>query len=495
MGGIGSLSQTLAVGNTTGGYNILLSGSDVIADSAAAFAFLDLNNTRLYFTDGFNNYSLQSDLSGGTIEMSVRDIVSVTLEQSYVQALVNGINIWCYSQSTGNETKIQLGTIFSTITSTYATYAGLEYAADYSVNYTNRSLVDKGYVTGLNLGAFAATTSAQLAGVISDETGSGALVFGTSPTFTTDITSPSIVIIGNISAAAWTTDGVAIKQSTNTYTDTSSSGTVASAYTNRFGGSTIVASNATTYTNYYGSYFTSPTAGSNVTFTNRYSAGFDTAIQVTTGGSSSIESKSGGTTSQAGVYCVNNSNITSGISCYGSAFGITDLRSNGGFFAQNSVYIFTNSSVANGGSGSIVFMTGGYTPSTQTRLTISSAGVITIASGSYLTGRIAPRVTTITSSATPTINTDNCDAVTITALAAAITSFTTNLSGTPNNFDKLTIRIKDDGTARAIAWGASFEAKGVALPTTTVISKVLTVGFIYDSVSAKWGCVSSAQEV
>lgn len=36
-----------------------------------------------------------------------------------------------------------------------------------------------------NLSVFAATTSAQLAGIISDETGSGALVFGTSPTLTT----------------------------------------------------------------------------------------------------------------------------------------------------------------------------------------------------------------------------------------------------------------------------------------------------------------------
>lgn len=108
--------------------------------------------------------------------------------------------------------------------------------------------------------------------------------------------------------------------------------------------------------------------------------------------------------------------------------------------------------------------------------------------------RITPRITTITSSATPTINTDNCDAVIITALATAITSMTTNLSGTPTNFDKLIVRIKDDGTARAISWWASFEAKWVALPTTTVISKVLTVGFIYDTVTSKWGCVASAQE-
>jgi hypothetical protein len=109
-------------------------------------------------------------------------------------------------------------------------------------------------------------------------------------------------------------------------------------------------------------------------------------------------------------------------------------------------------------------------------------------------GRIKPRVSTETSSATPTINTDNVDAHSITALATDITSFTTNLSGTPTNFQKLIIRIKDDGTARAIAWGASFEAKGVALPTTTVISKVLTVGFIYDTVTSKWGCVASSQE-
>lgn len=108
--------------------------------------------------------------------------------------------------------------------------------------------------------------------------------------------------------------------------------------------------------------------------------------------------------------------------------------------------------------------------------------------------RITPRVTTITSSATPTVNTDNCDVVSITALAAAITSMTTNLSGTPTNFQKLIFRIKDDGTARAITWGASFESKGTTLPTSTVISKVLTVGLIYDTVASKWGCVASVQE-
>ena len=43
-----------------------------------------------------------------------------------------------------------------------------------------------------NLSVFAATTSAQLLGVLSDETGTGLAVFGTSPTFTTGITVPVI---------------------------------------------------------------------------------------------------------------------------------------------------------------------------------------------------------------------------------------------------------------------------------------------------------------
>lgn len=136
------------------------------------------------------------------------------------------------------------------------------------------------------------------------------------------------------------------------------------------------------------------------------------------------------------------------------------------------------------------------TTSAATDVTLPTTWTISTIAGTetFTNKRVTPRITTIVSAAEPTMNTDNCDAVTITAQAATITSMTTNLTGTPNNFDKLTIRIKDNATARAITRWASFEAKWVALPTTTVISKVLTVGFIYDSVTAKWGCVASAQE-
>ena len=104
----------------------------------------------------------------------------------------------------------------------------------------------------------------------------------------------------------------------------------------------------------------------------------------------------------------------------------------------------------------------------------------------------AIRVGSTTASASIAIDTDSYDAYSVTTLNTDTTITTT---GTPVNFQKLIVRIKDNGTARALTFSATYFLNyGVALPTTTVISKVLTVGFIYDSVVGKWGCVASAQE-
>ncbi len=112
----------------------------------------------------------------------------------------------------------------------------------------------------------------------------------------------------------------------------------------------------------------------------------------------------------------------------------------------------------------------------------------------YLLAHVNPRVVSISSSATPTIDTDSYDFVDITALATNITSMTTNLSGTPVNMQKLIVQIKDNGVARTITWGASFVADGVALPSTTVAGKRLKVGFLYQTSVSKWGCVAAINE-
>jgi hypothetical protein len=105
--------------------------------------------------------------------------------------------------------------------------------------------------------------------------------------------------------------------------------------------------------------------------------------------------------------------------------------------------------------------------------------------------RITPRVSTTTSSATPTINTDNTDQYGLTAQAVDITSFTTNLSGTPTDGQKLWIYIV--GTAaRAITWGASFESSTATLPSTTVSTNRLDIGFVWNTATTKWRCVAVA---
>lgn len=105
--------------------------------------------------------------------------------------------------------------------------------------------------------------------------------------------------------------------------------------------------------------------------------------------------------------------------------------------------------------------------------------------------RTTKRTGSATSSATPTINTDNVDIYSLTAQAADITSFTTNLSGTPNDGDYLEIRITGTG-ARAITWGASFVATTTALPTTTVSTTTLRVLFQWNATVSKWECLAAA---
>ena len=80
---------------------------------------------------------------------------------------------------------------------------------------------------------------------------------------------------GTRSANSWTTNGVALVQTAGTWTDLTSSGTVANTYINLFSTQTVATTTATTYTNLYGTYFQAPAAGTNVTATNRYALGAD----------------------------------------------------------------------------------------------------------------------------------------------------------------------------------------------------------------------------
>lgn len=135
-----------------------------------------------------------------------------------------------------------------------------------------------GAVTGFTAGAGVLTGPAS-AGVAetlgNNETITGAKIFNNS-TGTTFSGNP-IVISGNISAATWTTNGVRIKGTPGTLTDTTAAtGTTATAYTDVLGGNTIAATNASVvFTNYFTQYNKDPVAGTNVTLTNKWAVGGD----------------------------------------------------------------------------------------------------------------------------------------------------------------------------------------------------------------------------
>lgn len=102
-------------------------------------------------------------------------------------------------------------------------------------------------------------------------------------------------------------------------------------------------------------------------------------------------------------------------------------------------------------------------------------------------------VSSTASSATPTpVGSAERNQFNVTALAAAATFAAP--SGTPADGNTLLIRIKDNGTARALTWNAIYRAIGVTLPTTTVISKTMYVGCRYNAADSKWDVVAVTKE-
>jgi hypothetical protein len=124
--------------------------------------------------------------------------------------------------------------------------------------------------------------------------------------------------------------------------------------------------------------------------------------------------------------------------------------------------------------------------------TAPAAGTFTLISAT----RINPRLTNTTSTATLTPASDSNDQVSVTALAVGMTVAIP--SGTPVGGQKLTIRIKDNGTAQTLTWTTSaggYRVIGCTLPTTTVASKVIYVGCIYNATESFWDVVSVAQQI
>lgn len=102
------------------------------------------------------------------------------------------------------------------------------------------------------------------------------------------------------------------------------------------------------------------------------------------------------------------------------------------------------------------------------------------------------RVTPITSSATLTPNTATDDVIPIAALAANLTILAP--TGSPYNTQVITLRIRDDGTARSITWNAIYRGIGVTLPTATTAGKLMYITMMYMSDDGKWDVLSIGRQ-
>ena len=154
------------------------------------------------------------------------------------------------------------------------------------------------------------------------------------------------------------------------------------------------------------------------------------------------------------------------------------------------VTIGSNLSFSTGGTLSVTGLTSGmiFTGGTVTGDTVFTSNV----TASTLTTRLRKRITAVSSSATPALNTDVTDIARLTGLTSNITNASTNLTGTPLHGDLFSYEITDNGVARTISWGASFSNAGtLSLPTTTVISTLLRCLFQYNSITSKWEIVAS----
>jgi hypothetical protein len=125
-------------------------------------------------------------------------------------------------------------------------------------------------------------------------------------------------------------------------------------------------------------------------------------------------------------------------------------------------------------------------------LTPKNAGRVNI------TTSIKPKVNSATSVTSPLAwNSTSYDEYAITALANALT-ISADANTAPADGQRMMFRFKDNGTAQTLTWttgsARAFRVVGVTLPTTTVASKLLYVGCIYNAADSRWDAIAVGQE-
>ena len=161
--------------------------------------------------------------SGVSSEIALLDEDNMATDSATSLATQQSIKAYVDAQVATEDTIAELND--TTITGTPADNEVLAYDTTAS-KWINQTAAEAGVASsGAKLSDFAATSSSELAGIISDETGSGLLVFGTSPTLTTPaLGTPSALVGTNISGTAANLTAGTVTTNANLTGDVTSSG-------------------------------------------------------------------------------------------------------------------------------------------------------------------------------------------------------------------------------------------------------------------------------
>jgi len=329
----------------------------------------------------------------------------------------------------------------------------------------NSATVTNGVYTSNNLSVMAATTSAQLAGVISDETGSGALVFATSPTLVTPVLgTPASGTLTNCTFPTLnqSTSGTAAIATTVTVADESADATCFPLFVTAATGNV------------------GPKSGTNLTFAS------DTGILTATGFAGPLTGNVTGNAS--GTAATVTGGTQAAITSAANLVTIGTVTS--GTLSTGTVLAGVTVTMGSDAEGDIYYRNSG---GVLTRLAASTDGHVLTATGAGS----APAWEAATGG-TPTVITVADESTDTTCFPLFVTAATGDLgpkSGSNLTFNSNTGVLTATGFAGPITGNVTGNASGTAATVTTAAQSAITsVGTLTSVVVADGGNIGSASD-